>query len=49
MIRRDLIRWLKSEAHVMPRKKRAAFEKFLDDADPAQQTLPLRRRGKRGG
>ena len=44
----ELVRWLKAEAHIMPRAERKAFGKFLDAQNPPQLTLPLRR-GKKNG
>jgi hypothetical protein len=39
----ELVRWLKTEAHVMPRAKQKAFGKFLDTQNPPQQRLPFGR------
>ena len=39
--RDDLARWLKAEAHVMPRAKRVAFARFVDGLNTPQGNLPL--------
>jgi hypothetical protein len=44
MTRREMIRWLNTEAHVMPARKRRQFARFLETLDPPQARLPLSER-----